>query len=240
MTDGGEVIEIVLHYIGKRYYSRRKFLAEAHKYGVARAIPPSHLRRLNWGDVVFMAEYERRQNEDGSTVGVARIFGYFYADKIKAFCSEEVERMALSKLRIVERYRYEKPISIVRGCGAYVIVGGIEVDNTLREVVEAYEAAAKELGQSVKFLLSGDAHCFYNDVLIEGVKFARGLQRIPVLLEELERSGLEVQEIFKRAAETGEVVFVRDYELNAYVRRDARNCKTLAEFCDDAATEVRK
>ncbi|MHC1579120.1 MAG: hypothetical protein ACXQTZ_00440 [Candidatus Alkanophagales archaeon] len=222
MSDGS-VVEIVLYCI-KRYYSRRK----SHKYKAARAIPPSHLKKLNWGDIVFMAEHERKRLDGDKSVGVARIFGYFHANKLKAFCDPDIERRALSKLRVVERCRH----GTVRGCGAYVVVGGFEVDNTLREVVEAYEAAAKELGKTVKFLLDGDANGFYNDVIIEGVKFARGLQWIPVLLEELRQPGVEPHEILEKAAETGEIVFVRDHELNAYIWKDARNCRTRAVFCN--------
>jgi len=214
-----EEVEIRLHYIGRRFYSRRKFVEEARRYGVARAIPPSQLKTLNWGDVIYLAEFERDEER-----GKAIIFGYMSADGLLVQCSDEVRREVHKQFR-VETVSVS-PQRVSRGCGTYVISGAAYVkDASLPELVSAYERAAKERGEKVKFLLKGALTVLGRDIIVPA-KFARGILKVRVPVSELLMA--EVLDVLQKY--DMQVLYIEDYALNATTRRDARNCAPLSFF----------
>lgn len=65
-----------LHWIGNQYYSIRKFIEEARLIGVSRRVPRDVLRKMKWGDMIFLASKEKKLK---SPV----IFGYFRLERIQ-------------------------------------------------------------------------------------------------------------------------------------------------------------
>ncbi len=65
-----------LHWIGNQYYSIREFIKEAELIGVSRRVPEKMLRKMKWGDTIFLASKEKRLK---SPV----IFGYFRLERIQ-------------------------------------------------------------------------------------------------------------------------------------------------------------
>ena len=218
----GEEVEIRLHFIGKRFYTRRKFVEEARRYEVARAIPPSQLKTLNWGDVIYLAEFERDEEQ-----GKAIIFGYMSADGLLVQCSDAVRREVHKQFEVVEAS--VSPQRVSRGCGTYVISGAAYVkDASLAELVKAYEKAAKERGEKIKFLLKGPLTLLGRDIVVEGVRFARGILKVRVPVSELLMA--EVLDVLQKY--DMQVLYIEDYALNdtTGMRRDARNCASLSFF----------
>jgi len=65
-----------LHWIGNQYYSIEKFINEAELIGVSRRVPQKMLRKMKWGDTIFLASKEKKLK---SPV----IFGYFKLERIQ-------------------------------------------------------------------------------------------------------------------------------------------------------------
>jgi len=65
-----------LHWIGNQYYSIRKFIEEARLIGVSRRVPQPVLKKMKWGDMIFLASKEENLK---SPV----IFGYFRLERIQ-------------------------------------------------------------------------------------------------------------------------------------------------------------
>lgn len=65
-----------LHWIGNQYYSIESFIEEARLVGVSRRVPEKILRKMKWGDTIFLASKEK-----GLKSPV--VFGYFVLHKIQ-------------------------------------------------------------------------------------------------------------------------------------------------------------
>lgn len=200
--DDTEKTEIRLHFVGKRYYSRKSFVEEAQRLGVARAISPSHLKSVNWGDIIYLAEYEPEVES-----GRAIVFGYMRVDGVSIEASERVKKEATKEINI-ERTENVGERAIQRFCGGYFITAIAYVTDPLPRIAEVYERVAKKYGEKVKFLLNGSLTTFDQELVIDDVKFARGIVRVKVKVADL----LE-KEIEQAMKETGkQVIFIRDYQ----------------------------
>jgi len=200
--DDAEKVEIRLHFVGSRYYTRSSFIKEARRFGVARAIAPSHLKSLNWGDIVYLAEYE-----PGVESGKAIVFGYIRVDGVSIEASERVKREAEKEIN-VERVEKVGKQAIRRACGGYFITSIAYVRDPLPKIAETYERIAKKYGEKVKFLLNGTLTTFEHELIIENVKFARGIQKVKVRVSDLLEPEIELglKNFGKR------VFFISDYQ----------------------------
>jgi len=65
-----------LHWIGNQYYTIQSFIDEARVIGVSRRVPEKILKKMKWGDTIFLASKEKHLK---SPV----IFGYFNLEGIQ-------------------------------------------------------------------------------------------------------------------------------------------------------------
>lgn len=65
-----------LHWIGNKYYSIKSFIDEAKLIGVSRRVPKAILKKMRWGDTIFLTS---RQKGLKNPV----IFGYFRLERIE-------------------------------------------------------------------------------------------------------------------------------------------------------------
>jgi len=65
-----------LHWIGNKYYSIKQFIEEARQIGVSRRVPAKMLKKMKWGDVIFLASKEKNLKNP-------LVFGYFALERIQ-------------------------------------------------------------------------------------------------------------------------------------------------------------
>lgn len=165
-----------LHYIGNGTYTIHAFEREARKYGVSRAFPAKLLKHFKWGDRILLAVWERDTSKQDK-LGRAVIFGYFYITGLRYVgegLAEEVHKDP--RLRVIEVVNSTEVVS--RGCGSYTVGGYSVVTNSLEELVEIVEEAAKRKGIPYKLFLEGEYVPLQCRVILEDVKFSRGLVKV--------------------------------------------------------------
>ncbi len=86
-----------LHWIGNCYYSIRSFIEEARLAGVSRRVPAQALRKMKWGDKIFLASKEK-----GLKTPV--VFGYFKLTRLQGI---KVNMNELPK-HLRDKMKYEK------------------------------------------------------------------------------------------------------------------------------------
>lgn len=65
-----------LHWIGNQYYSIKSFIKEARLIGVSRRVPVKALKKMKWGDTIFLASKQKNLKNPV-------IFGYFRLEKLQ-------------------------------------------------------------------------------------------------------------------------------------------------------------
>jgi len=167
--------EIYVHYIGKGLYDIDSFVKEAKKFGVARAIPPSVLKKFNWGDRIYLAQYITKE-VDGKKVGFAKIFGYFEIEGINLSGSNELKERVRSSLNATCVGGGGGVVT--RRCGSYAIGSVCYVKNDLKVTVETIVKTASDLGEKAKVFATGKL------VLMEPIeveaKFSRSVVKVEV------------------------------------------------------------
>ena len=159
-----------MHYIGGRY-SRPSFIREARKQGVSRRVSVSHAKTMNFGDTVVLAVWNS---------GSPTAFAEFQIQHI-TLSSDVAEAVGQ---QLAEEGRATSsgngPVSIVRQCGYYCIVGSWTVDAEFGEIVELAEVAAKEKGTKPWYMISGPLTRVYAEPkpLPMHTKFFRGFKRL--------------------------------------------------------------
>jgi len=202
-----------LHYVGKGLYSKTKFVHEARKYGVSRALPASQIKKLEWGEPILLAFYEVIDD-----VPTADVFGYFYFTRLRhAGLTAEASDELLSRLDVV-RIDRSPPQLVVRGCGSYIQGGSAIVRDKPRDIIKKAEEIEEKYGIRIKWFVEGDFHSL-PQILIRPVKFARGLLKV--------RLDVDIKEL---RDVRGTVVFSYDYRQNIYVRKGVRESLPLEEF----------
>jgi len=83
-----------LHWMGNKHYTIEEFIKEAELIGVSRRVPEKMLRKMKWGDTIFLASKEKKLK---SPV----IFGYFRLERIQGVKvdMEELPEHLQSKMR---------------------------------------------------------------------------------------------------------------------------------------------
>lgn len=123
----------LIHFIGKQYYSIAKFISEAKKYGISRKIAPNILKKMNFGDIILLAQ----GNSKGSI-----IFGFFIFSSILGLKHELIEKLELEGTIALSS---NNPVQVERGCGSYSITGSYGIENSQRFMDFIKEQENKDL-----------------------------------------------------------------------------------------------
>lgn len=86
-----------LHWIGNQYYSIESFIEEARFVGVSRRVPAKVLKKMKWGNTIFLASKEKGLKNPV-------IFGYFRLEKLQGI---KVNMNELPK-HLRDKMKYEK------------------------------------------------------------------------------------------------------------------------------------
>ena len=201
-TDNG----VWLHYIGKGLYTIESFVREAKKYGVSRAIPLQMLKKLNWGDKIYLAQSLSKVETDAKNEVVAKVFGYFRVESVQLSASDKLKSEVYGDERVRAKVVDSGGYTVQRACGSYE-VGSIAVTNAnLSTVAEVIKEKENELGEKAKVFVCGEL------VLIEPIEitapFTRSLVRVNI-----DESKLVVKKTLKIESKREKaVVHVKDYK----------------------------
>lgn len=150
-----------LHFVGKSYYSIEEFIAEAKDQGVSRAVAPNVLRQMEFGDIVVLAQGDRK----GST-----IFGFFVIDTMIGFNSEFLRQAA--DAGAIESHDGPR-IEVERGCGSYTIFGTATVENREKLSDLIKNAKDEDLGR----VMIGGRFIEYERYIETQIPFRMGFRR---------------------------------------------------------------
>jgi len=113
-----------LHFIGRKYYTQKKFIKEAKRYGATRRIDLRVMKKMNWNDKVFCTMLKGKSSV---------LFGYFNIEKVSGLSPSANEI-------ITNRFEGELISGsggvVIRGCGSYVSGACYAVRATLPEIAE--------------------------------------------------------------------------------------------------------
>ena len=160
-----------LHIVGQRY-GQEKFVEEANRIGIQRAVPVRQLSTMSWGDTIYLGVMDEFRNKTRINV-----FGYFPISTISIVRNEQtapiIERMANERQQI-------DTIRIQRECGSYLLVA---VNRTNAPLHEYYEALKNIKG--AKVLIGGPANSFreITPIILKDAAFFRGYRQIMNLVE---------------------------------------------------------
>ena len=178
--DSEEGTPIKLHYIGKRYYTMESFTKEAEKYGVSRALPVSVVKKLHWGDKIYVA-FDMKSSKGR----YALVFGYFYVQGLNISNPEIRQKLKEDgRVRIVKEVSYGgsgggRGVSVVRGCGSYSIGSVSYVDNDIYELAEVIDDIAKKENIKVKVMVTG-LFVRLSPIKLYGAPFTRSIVHVKV------------------------------------------------------------
>jgi len=114
---------IWIHCIGRLYYSVKKFITEANRYGVTRRIAPQILMRMSLNDEVFLSISEGKGQ---------LVFGKFVVNGVSGLTPEAVNY--LREKGAIGEQLYEGGRVINRGCGSYVEGPTYKLETSISEV----------------------------------------------------------------------------------------------------------
>lgn len=148
-----------LHFVGRQYYQPRTFIAEAKKYGVTRRVALKVLKKMHYGDEVYLATYNNH----------AEIFGLFCIQTISGLSKEAVAK-------IHEKYQCTQVSGggrvVQRGCGSYIEGPTYNVDASLREIAETLESV-----ENPGLLMVGGKFYPHPRVRLRDIPFMQGFRQ---------------------------------------------------------------
>jgi len=154
-----------LHFVGKKYWKTpRKFIKEALKFGVSRRITASVLRKMSWGDVVVLAQWDGKKS-------IA--FGYFTVEGVMGDIdvSSRLRELGHKSWNETETYI---PVSI--GCGEYVITKVAKTDAAIVDVVEAYRQLKNT--DNPFLMVSGPFHSLNPWIIFKDIPHRQGFRQL--------------------------------------------------------------
>jgi hypothetical protein len=158
-------MRVWLHFIGKQYYSRGKFVKEAKQYGVTRRVSLQQLKKMAYGDMVLLAMMDSK-----SPV----VFGSFVIDKISGLSPA-------ASAAVKEKFECEMVSEggslVVRGCGMYIEGARYAVKATLREIVDILEEL-KEQGKDIGLPMVGGRLEPHKLIRLKDIPFRQGFREI--------------------------------------------------------------
>lgn len=208
--------EYWLHYIGAGLYTVKTFEAEAYRYGVARAMPLSIIKSMNWGDVVLLA-FRERDGEDESEVAVARVFGCFRVVGINHNLPPELAKELKEQLKVVGESSGGGTVH--RRCGSYGVGGTVYVADTLPELIEKLEKVCREHGFRPKVFVGGEYRPLQPFTV--RVPFTRSALRIRLPIDPVES---------RPRIDKAAVVRIYNYKRRRYMPKRARKAPQLTLY----------
>jgi hypothetical protein len=167
-----------LHYVGG-FYTPKKFISEARKFGITRRIAPNVAKTTYYGDHVILLDWRQ-----GSPVA----FAEFVIDKIAA--DHEIMQAVTMQLKEQGHIVEERAPAgsggvsqVDRECGSFTLGGGAVVDDetTIKDIVEKGQKVAVEKGAAPKWMIGGWlTRVFVPPLALEPKPpFSRGFLRVP-------------------------------------------------------------
>lgn len=232
-------------------YSPKRFVNEARRLGVQRAIAWPTLQTITWGQTILAGEYTKTRSKcskphDEPSAGlmaenkcdgcggkgytetpVASIFGFFQVDGLSYELPPEMEKLVASKLDIVKVVPPPPAANEQRACGSYGIGGSAYVNDSIEQIVAKIRESAKELKMNpmkFKYFLRGRFQEVGAPIVLEPCEFQRGYKRVQV-------EGLTVEQQTPKKA----VFALYDYSRRKYMPKAERSKEDnvlLSEFVD--------
>ena len=171
-----------VHYIGTNTYNAKSFAKEAHEYGVSRAMPVSLIKKMDFGDKVFLAE-----NIHDKT-GEANIFGGFTVGGFTPMNISEIEMETLMT-RLTRKVNDNKTGEyVMRLCGRYQVVSVGMIDNPDINKLSDCINTLKDINPDAKVLLTGkyfDINPVQYGPLFQtrGITFADNISEVDVTIK---------------------------------------------------------
>lgn len=132
-----------LHFIGQKYYTRKRFVDEARRYGITRRVSLQVLRSMDWDDTVLLAIVE------GKT---PVMFGQFQVTRLSGI--SKIARQALEAFFGVKKIS-DGGTMVVRGCGSYLAGPSYQIDASLPEIAEFLDGIQRNGHDIGKLMVGG-------------------------------------------------------------------------------------
>ena len=171
--------EVWLHYVGSGTYGIKKYVAEADKLGVSRAIPFSVLKKMKWGDIVYLAEFKRDNRRVEKSAGMATIFGYVTVGGFNHTLPAEIREQV--KKEIPMKCESWEGALVNRECGSYEITSLCYTEEKLEAIANIIEKLLKESNldpNDYNFLVTGKFSKLDKEVRVP-LYFFRGFTKFP-------------------------------------------------------------
>ena len=137
-----------LSWVGVKFYSIKSFIQEARDLGVSRRVKPDTLKRMSWGDRIYLATLERG-------IKAPVVFGHFHLEKIRGIRLDEEtkERLERETGKRIEVVSSDLSLLVKRGCG-YCVDGGLycTTEASVRELTDYGEVEDPEIRGSLGIL----------------------------------------------------------------------------------------
>lgn len=155
-----------LHFVGRQYYSKAKFVKEARKYGITRRVSLRDLKQMDWGDMVLLAMRPNGRK-------TPEIFGSFAIELLSGLSPQASEELR-------KRFRWRLVDNggrvIGRGCGRYIEGPCYVLENaTLREIAMILEEL-KEQGVDIGKPMVGGSFEPHRPVRLKSIPFRQGFR----------------------------------------------------------------
>ena len=118
-----------LHFVGKSNYTPARFTREAKQHGVSRRISRQDLERMTWGDKVYLAIKDGREN--------ALVFGYFVVERIAGLDAETLQLVAEKHGAELQDMGGEL---VARECGQYITGPSYSTEASIRDICRCLPA----------------------------------------------------------------------------------------------------
>lgn len=140
-------------FVGKRLYGIERFVKEAVKLGVSRAIPPTMLKNFEFGDRIYLAVMEKQI--EGLKKVQATIFGFYTIENLLLSCSEALKKEIYSDPRYKVVKIEDMNVTVNRICGSYTVTSTAFVDASLKEIAEVITEKSMQANEKVRIMLGG-------------------------------------------------------------------------------------
>ena len=209
-----------LHFIGRHLYDIKPFIIESKKIGVQRAVPYNILKGMKWGDIVFLAIFQKDEKVK-ERIGIAKIFAYF---KIHGLST------TMPKEGFDEFYNcFESSTNVDRICGSYTVTSTCIIEEEIEEMLKRLEE--KRLNpMKYKWFIRGAIHLLKQPIILQKVKFFRGYKKLKK--EEYEKL---LKEIKKEKLEQKDLKTLSNYKQRFYITKKEKVkklCKSLYDFLE--------
>lgn len=193
--------------VGHGLYNEKVFAEEGHKLGVQRAVQYGVLSHMKWSDPIFFGVHSGGENRKG---GQVKIFGKSYISGISYNLPPEIKEKVVARLHVtstIDAAGLEN-----RQCGSYFAAGGVEVTDSIEEIVGIISDVCKLSKlepRSFKYFIRGSFYKVAPEQVIESSLF-RGMKKIAIPEGPKEN-------VIKRS-----VIGLTDYARRTYLRKKER------------------